>query len=59
MGGPGNQFAWMRQRDGVAIGNMSRLTLDGLDAFDGGQYQCLVENRAGNDTSTVTLNSEL
>ena len=58
LGGPGNNFKWMRLRDGMIVGNESWLTLTDLDAFDGGQYQCSVENRAGNDTTTLTLNSE-
>ena len=57
-GGPGNNFQWLRLRDGIIVGNESWLTLTDLDAFDGGQYQCFVENRAGNDTTTVTLNSK-
>lgn len=58
MGGPGNSFTWMRQSDGSVVGNQSSLSLMDLDAFDGGQYQCFVENRAGNDTTNVTLYGE-
>ena len=59
LGGPGNTFTWMRQNDGQVVGSESQLTIIGLDAFDGGQYQCIVENRAGNDSTDVTLYSEL
>ena len=59
LGGPGNNFTWMRQSDGMVIGNQSTLSIMDLDAFDGGQYQCCVENRAGNDTTSVTLYGKL
>ena len=58
LGGPGNYFTWIRQSDGMVVGNESQLTIIDLDAYDGGQYQCLVNNRAGNDTADVTLYSE-
>ena len=59
LGGPGNSFTWMRQNDRQVVGSESQLTIIGLDAFDGGQYQCIVENSAGNDSTDVTLYSEL
>ena len=59
MGGPGNNFTWMRQRDGLVVGNESQLMITDLNASDGGQYQCIVENSAGNDSTNATLYSEL
>ena len=59
LGGPGNSFTWIRQNDGQVVGSESQLTIIGLVAFDGGQYQCIVENSAGNDSTDVTLHSEL
>lgn len=58
LGGPENMLTWMRQRDGVVVGNESTLSLTELDGFDGGRYQCFVENRAGNGTASVTLYGE-
>ena len=59
LGGPGNSFTWMRRNDRQVVGSESQLTISDLDAFDGGQYQCIVENSAGNDSADVTLYSEL
>lgn len=58
MGGPGNEFSWTKVRGYTVVVNDSKLTLVGLMAPDGGQYQCTVENRAGNDNTTVILNSK-
>ena len=57
MGGPGNEFSWTKVRENTLVVNDSELTLVGLMASDGGQYLCSVENLAGNDSTTVTLNS--
>lgn len=59
LGGPGNSFTWMRQNDRQVVGSEPQLTITDLDAFDGGWYQCIVENSAGNDSTNVTLNGEL
>ena len=59
LGGPGNNFTWMKQNDGQVVGSEPQLTITDLDAFDGGQYLCIVENSAGNDSTNVTLYSEL
>ena len=58
LGGPGNNITWTRQRDGAVVGDEYMLTLTEVDGFDGGQYQCLVENRAGSGTANVTLYGE-
>ena len=59
LGGPGNNFTWTRESDGMVIGNQYTLSIVDLDAFDGSQYQCFVENRAGNDTTSVILYGKL
>lgn len=56
MGGPDNVFSWTHVRSNTVITNNSELALVDLMASDGGQYECLVENRAGRDNINVTLN---
>lgn len=58
LGGPGNHFTWIRQSNGQVVGNESQLIITALESSDGGQYQCLVENSAGNDSTNVSLYSE-
>ena len=55
-GGPGNMFSWTKVRDNRNITNNSELMLVDLMASDGGVYQCTVENLAGSENDTVTLN---
>lgn len=59
MGGPGNTFSWTELRRAAVIANGFELILENIMASDGGQYQCLVENIAGNDSVNVTLNGKL
>jgi len=56
LGGPGNNFTWIRMSDGVVVTSGSVLQIAVEDAFDGSDYHCLVINDAGNDTDLVTLN---
>ena len=56
LGGPGNMFTWFRMYDNVVIASEPLLQIAVEDAFDGSDYQCLVENDAGNDTIVATLN---
>ena len=56
LGGPGNNFTWIRISDGAAVTRGSVLQIAVEDAFVGSDYQCLVVNEAGNDADTVTLN---
>ena len=59
MGGPDNIFSWTHVRSNTVAVNDSVLVLVDLMASDGGQYECLVENRAGRDNVDVTLNGNL
>ncbi len=56
MGGPNNFYQWTHI-DTVReiLGNDSELTIAQVAASNGGTYQCLVWNAAGNDTSTSDL----
>ena len=56
LGGPGNMFSWTKVRDDRNITNDSELMLVDIMASDGGVYQCTVENLAGSENDTVTLN---
>ena len=56
MGGPGNNFTWIRASDGAVVANVSVLQIAVEDAFDGSDYLCFVINDAGNDAGFVTLN---
>ena len=52
-------FSWIKLSNGnVVVSNNSELMLVGLMASDGGEYRCLVENRAGNGNATFTLNGK-
>ena len=57
MGGPNNTFVW--EKDGVVVGNLPSLTIEITSASLGGDYQCTVENSAGSDSATTTVNGEL
>lgn len=59
LGGPGNTFSWLKVRDMTTVINNSELMLVDIMASDGGVYQCTVENLAGNENDTVTLNGNL
>ena len=56
LGGPGNMFSWTKVRDDRNITNDSELMLVDIMASDGGVYQCTVENLAGSENDTITLN---
>ena len=56
LGGPGNVFTWFRMYDNVVVESEPMLQIAVEDAFDGNNYQCLVENDAGSDTIVATLN---
>ena len=55
-GGPGNNFTWTKVSDGAVVTSGSVLQIAVEDAFDGGDYRCLVVNDAGSDADLVTLN---
>ena len=55
-GGPNNAFTWTRTFGDVTVATDSMLTVNIMSAMDGGDYECLVENAAGNGSAVVTLN---
>ena len=60
LGGPGNVVIWKKSTStDQVIANSSKLSILDLSVLDGGYYQCLVKNQAGEDRDIVTLNSRL
>ena len=58
-GGPGNSYWWIRLRDNEVVSMTQEFTLNNTGPLDGGDYQCIVTNDAGNDTVMTTLNGEI
>ena len=58
MGGPGNDFTWIKIDDMSVIGNTAEINITIDDVLRGGVYECTVTNNAGNDTAQTTLNSK-
>ena len=59
LGGLGNNFTWFRISDSAVVASEPVLQIAVEDASVGSDYQCLVENDAGNSTTVVTLNGLL
>ena len=55
-GGPNNIFTWTRTFGDVTVAMDSVLTVNIMSAMDGSDYECLVENAAGDESAVVTLN---
>ena len=59
MGGPGSDFGWLFNkkqlgRSSIIVNDSaSILTLSNVTASIGGEYSCVVTNRAGNDTAST------
>ena len=49
-------FQWQKEGEDLSSESLSTLTLENVDAADGGVYTCVVTNAAGNDSSNITLN---
>ena len=54
-GGPFNNFTWTYERTGNVMASGQQLTFNS-HASKGGDYQCLVDNLAGMEAVSVTLN---
>ena len=56
LGGPGNQFQWLKSDVVLVNETQSMLTISVISGSgDGGDYTCLVMNAAGNGSDTVSL----
>ena len=58
-GGPNNSYQWLRLRDGAIISITKVLTLDNTNPLDGGDYQCIISNIAGNTSVMTNLNGKV
>lgn len=58
-GGPSNALTWTRLLDGEAVSTDGVLMILVDSATDGSDYVCLVENDAGSEVVSVTLNGKL
>ena len=54
-----NTYTWRRADDSTIVSNNFELSLVDIQASDGGEYTCSVENLAGEDNETVALNGKL
>ena len=54
-GGPGNMIQWQRNGANLDEETQSTLQLTSVDASDGGEYTCVVNNSAGSDSAVLTL----
>ena len=55
-GGPQLQYSWIFSDSEIA--NTSTLTIDNVNASNGGNYTCNVTNNAGFESNTITVYSE-
>ena len=58
-GGPGNTFTWTKLDNPTFTSMTANVTITVMAASDGGVYQCLVMNSAGNDTAQTTLTGKM
>ena len=58
-GGLDNQFIWTYLRTDNLISNSTTLQVNNVNVLNGGDYECLVSNLAGNESKIFTLNSKL
>ena len=56
-GRPKLEYSWILS--GIVIANTSTLTINNVNASNGGDYTCNVTNDAGLDSDTITVNSKL
>ena len=60
LGGPDNEITWEKlDSDVIILANTAEMVIDVTDAMVGGVYQCTVENLAGSDSATATVNGAL
>ena len=53
LGGPDNIYQWQFNGEDIVGENSTVLTLSNVTASIGGEYSCVVTNRAGNDTAST------
>ena len=58
-GGLGNSYQWLQLRDSAIVSETQEFTLDNTNPLDGGDYQCIITNIAGNTTVMTTHNGKM
>ena len=54
-GGPDNMFRWLKDGSSLEGNTNSILNILAVTAADGGVYECVVNNTAGNSSANITI----
>ena len=54
-GGPNNMFQWFKDDDLLDENTDNILYITNITADDGGLYECVVNNTAGNSSANITI----
>ena len=54
-GGPNNMFRWVKDGDDITGSTDSMLNITGVTADEGGLYECVVNNEAGNSSADINI----
>ena len=54
-GGPNNMFRWSKDGNLLDDGTDGILNITDVTATDGGLYECVVNNTAGNSSANITI----
>ena len=57
-GGPNNMFSWFKDNILLQESTDNILTIAAVNAADGGLYDCVVDNTAGNSSANITIYGE-
>ena len=54
-GGPDNMFYWFKDDDLISQSTDGILNIGNVTATDGGLYECVVNNTAGDSSANITI----
>ena len=54
-GGPDNMFSWLKDNILLQESTDNILTIAAVNAANGGLYECVVDNTAGNSSANITI----
>ena len=54
-GGPSNMFRWVKDDNDIIVSTDSMLNLTDVTADEGGLYECVVNNDAGNSSASINI----
>ena len=57
-GGPDNMFSWFKDNILLQESTDNILAIAAVNAADGGLYECVVDNTAGNSSANITIYGE-